>query len=155
MIHIKRLLISFGVAWIASIVGLIVVGNLQEPVENYHSADPLGDSIRGALLFAYFTLMCVGAAWVLVATPYYFVFLRNCGKWSLMVNAIVAGLLGFLFMILATQLLPVDDKSWRYFSPIAFAVGLLGAVATRYDVLLPKSKHSEQDAPSNGDKHPV
>jgi len=131
MIHIKRLFLSFGAAWVASILGLLVAGSFQEPVENYHSADPFGDSIRWGLLFAYFTLMCVGAAWVLVAIPYYFVFLRNCSIRSLIPHSLVAGACGFFFMMLATQILPVEDKSWRFFSPIAFAVGLFGAIVTR------------------------
>ena len=151
MIHTKRLLISFVVAWVSAIFGLIVASSLQKPVESYYSADPFGDLIRVGLLFGFFTLMCVGAAWVLVVTPYYFVFLKNCTRWPLILHSLVAGVSGFLFMMLATQILPVDDKSWRFTSPIAFAVGLLGAIVARYDLFLPKTKQeAEQDAPSNG-----
>jgi hypothetical protein len=150
MIHIKRLLLSFGSAWVASILGLLVAGRFQEPVENFHSADPFGDSIRWGLLYVYFTLMCVGAAWVLVATPYYFVFLRNCGRWPLILHSLVAGVSGFLFMMLATQMLPVDDKSWRFTSPIAFAVGFFGALMARYDLFLPKTKPAEHVVGGNG-----
>jgi hypothetical protein len=142
MIHIKRLIISFGAAWVSSILGLLVVGNLQKPVENFYSSDPFGDSLRLGLLFALFTFMCVGAAWVLVATPYYFLFLRNCRRLSLMLHSLVAGFFGFLFMILATQILPVDDNCWRFFAPIAFAVGLFGALMTRYDLLVTKTKNA-------------
>jgi len=155
MIHAKRLLISFVVAWASSVLGLVVASSLQKPVENYYSADPLGDSIRVGLLFGFFTLMCVGAAWVLVATPYYFVFLKNCRRWPLVIHSIVAGVSGFLFMMLATQMLPVDDKSWRFTSPIAFAVAFFGAIMTRYDLFLPETKPAEQDAPSNGGNAPV
>ena len=150
MIHVKRLLLSFGAAWIASNLGLLVAGSFQEPVKNFHSVDPFGDSIRWGLLFAYFTFMCVGAAWVLVATPYYFVFLRHCRIWPLLLHSLVAGVSGFLFMMLATQMLPVEGKSWRFLSPIAFAVGLFGAITTRYDLFLPKTKQAEQDSSSNG-----
>jgi hypothetical protein len=150
MIHIKRLFLSFGSAWVASILGLLVAGRFQEPVENFHSADPFGDSIRWGLLLAYFTLMCVGAAWVLVAIPYYFVFLRKCGKWPLIMHSLVAGVSGFLLMMIATQMLPVDDKSWRFTSPIAFVVGFFGAIMTRYGLFLPKTKPAEHVVGGNG-----
>lgn len=150
MIHIKRLLLSFGLAWIASILGLFVAVRFQEPVENFHSADPIGDAIRSGLLVAYFTLMCVGAAWVLVATPYYFMFLRNCSRWPLILHSLVAGVSGFGLMRLATQLLPVDDKSWTFTSPIAFAAGFFGAMMIRYELFLPKSKTAEHLVDGNG-----
>lgn len=139
MIHVERILLSFLVAWSSSLLGLFVVFHSQKPVENYYSADPSGDMIRAMLLFGFVSFLCIGVAWLLIAIPYYVAILRHCTRKSLMLHSLVAGFAGFLFMMIATQLLPVDGKSWTLTAPIAFVAGFLGAMMTRHDLLFPKS----------------
>lgn len=149
MIHAKRLLLSFGTAWGLSIAGLMVVRIFTQPVANAYSADPTGDALRALLVIATASLMCVGAAFVLIGIPYYFLFLRNCGRWALILHSLVAGTSGFLFMILATPWLPVANDSWRLTSPVAFATGFCGAIMTRRDLLFKKDRQAKQGLDGN------
>jgi len=120
------------------------MANLQKPVKSFSSNYQIGDAALWWWLSAYFTFLCVGAAWLLVATPYYFLFLRNCKRKSLILHSIFAGFAGFFFMILATQLLPKADDSWRFLAPIAFAAGLCGVIVSRLDLFDPRTKQAEQ-----------
>lgn len=149
MIHAKRLLLSFGTAWVLSIAGLLVVGIFTQPVANAYSADPTGDALRAFLVIATASLMCVGAAFGLIGIPYYFLFLGTCGRWSLILHSLVAGASGFLFMILATQWLPVANDSWRLTSPVAFAAGFCGAIMTRRDLFFTKTRQAKQGLDGN------
>ena len=148
MKHLRNLLISFVTAWIVSIAGLLCVAYLsnlhRDP--SYYTATPILDFVRVLGLFAFFSFVCVGAAWCTVVSPYYFLFLRKSGSRYVGLHAIGAGMVGIVFMIAATHLLPVADDSWRSTAPIAFVVGFLGVCMLRRDAFHPRKKNAQQAA---------
>jgi hypothetical protein len=144
MKHLRRLLVSLGAAWGLSIAALLGIGFLSESARTARSADLISEFFQALLLFGFYSLLCIGAAWVLLAVPYYFLFLQNCKKWPLILHSLIAGTFGFGFMMLATQILPITHDSWRFTSPIAFAAGLFGTIMVRYDLFLTKTRKAEQ-----------
>lgn len=137
MIHLKRLLISFFAAWGLSIAALLGVVYLPETGREVHRADPTGDWLQVLRLLSAATFMCVGAAWMLIAVPFYFSCLRDCGRLVLFQNAVVAGMIGFLFMVFATRILPVAEASSMVTAPIAFVVAFCGVLVMRCDLIFP------------------
>ena len=126
MKHVKAHLLAFLTAWTVSIAGLISVGYISSLGRDYHTADPWGELWQGILALGVWSGFCVGIAWIAVALPYDALVLRGRAPRNTMVHAAVAGLLGFGFMFVATQFLPVADDSWKYDAPIAFLAAFLG-----------------------------
>jgi hypothetical protein len=140
MKHVRRLITSLAVAWTISIFGLYLAGYVSSVGrDHYHyTVDPIGEFFQVLLLFSVYSLLCVGAAWILFATPYYFLFLKSCSRQALILHAMIAGIFGFGFMALATRMLPVNDHSWKFTSPIAFVAGFFGVITIRFDLIRTK-----------------
>ena len=138
MKHVRRLITSFAIAWIISTLGLFLVGYVSSNGRAFQTTDPTGEFLQALLLFSFYSLLCVVAAWILIATPYYFLFLKSCSRQTLILHAMIAGISGFGFMTVATRMLPVADHSWKLTSPIAFVAGFFGVITMRFDLIRTK-----------------
>lgn len=126
--------LAFLSTWAASVVGLVCVGIASEIRRDRYTANPVQEFIQVIALYGIYSGLCVGAAWILVAVPYYGVFLRGERPRSAKWHALVAGFLGFGFMVFATRFLPVADNSWHYAAPVgsvAASVGILVLIRAR------------------------
>lgn len=132
MRHLATILIAFVAAWFVATVGLLGFALIYDLGSGSHPADAIGTVLATSLGYAYFSFLCVGAAWLIVAIPYYLLFMRGSVEGRFWLHAVTAGVLGAVFMRLATLFLPVADSSWRVTVPIAFVVGLMSVVIAKW-----------------------
>lgn len=71
MTHFKNLILSMLAGWVTAWVTVVGCAS-ADSIAHATRHDSWTDVVNGALIYAVYTLIVVAAAWLLVATPYYF-----------------------------------------------------------------------------------